>query len=322
MVLSLLVAAYNSEEYVLECLNPIIKQMVNLSFDDCELIVIDDGSTDNTHNIIKNIDLSGCNVKIFTRNNKGVSLTRKELIKKSSGDYLCFVDSDDIISDSYLSDIIKIINTKKFDVLEFGLKRFDDINEVNIFEQHKFKLLTNHEQNLHSAFLRCEWHMCSRVFSKRVLLHHMFDGLVYFEDAAIIPYIYLKANKIIRLDSNIYYYRNNLSGITKNYTMRHVKSWDIVIAKAISYHGKEYKQLSESKKLKFDKYAYSLNKVYTKTIARSDCFYSVVPKYVAVSGVKLYLNGQLSYKDFIYIFSPKIYSMILRLKYAFKKAFN
>src|SRR5699024_5259319 len=95
-MLSIVLPVYNVENYLEECLESLIKQTENkVNF---EIIAIDDGSTDNSYNILKSYRKYLPNMKIYTQENSGLSFTRNKGIKLSKGDYIYFLDSDDLIN--------------------------------------------------------------------------------------------------------------------------------------------------------------------------------------------------------------------------------
>lgn len=112
---SIIIPAYNVEKYIAKTIESILSQKYN----NFELIVVDDGSYDNTVNIIKKFDDS--RIKLFCQKNSGVSSARNKGISESSGDYIVFVDSDDYIEDWTLLEISKKINTYGKDITFIGL---------------------------------------------------------------------------------------------------------------------------------------------------------------------------------------------------------
>lgn len=91
---SVIVPVYNVEEYLEECLNSIVNQ----SFKNLEIIVVNDGSTDNSYNIIRNFSEKYKNIKVINQENSGLSEARNSGIKVATGKYIMFVDSDDFLN--------------------------------------------------------------------------------------------------------------------------------------------------------------------------------------------------------------------------------
>lgn len=98
MKFSILIPAYNTSKYIRRCLNSLINQ----TFQDFEIIVIDDGSKDDTLPILKEFQNIDKRVNVFHQENHGVAYTRNRLLDYAKGEWIVFVDADDIISDDYL----------------------------------------------------------------------------------------------------------------------------------------------------------------------------------------------------------------------------
>lgn len=121
--LSFIIPAYNSEKCLQECLNSILNQ-TNMDF---EIIIVNDGSTDRTAEIILELQKQYPGViRCFEQNNKGISAARNKGIVEARGKYIAFVDHDDLIESTYVEKVKKKIADDKFDMLVFG---YDTINE-------------------------------------------------------------------------------------------------------------------------------------------------------------------------------------------------
>ena len=99
--ISVIVPVYNTEKYLERC----IKSIINQSLTDIEIIVINDGSTDNSEQILKNFACKDSRIRIINQKNAGLSITRNNGLQIASGEYISFIDSDDYIH----KDMIKIL---------------------------------------------------------------------------------------------------------------------------------------------------------------------------------------------------------------------
>ena len=103
--LSIIIPVYNSDAYLRECLTSIFK-VPDTVLDDFEVIIIDDGSTDNSHNIYENFHKKYNNLSIIRTDNLGVSHARNQGISTAAGKYITFVDSDDILLDAWYKTLL------------------------------------------------------------------------------------------------------------------------------------------------------------------------------------------------------------------------
>ena len=122
---SFIVPVYNVEKYVKKCLDSIFDQ----TFKDFEVIVVNDGTKDNSMNIVKNYD-----VKIINQENQGLSVARNNGVKKATGDYIIFIDSDDYIEKDLLKEINKSLENKP-DIVRFQVKDIVDNKEIEYKEK-------------------------------------------------------------------------------------------------------------------------------------------------------------------------------------------
>lgn len=120
---SIVVPTYNRSVILLQTLQTILKQ----TYDDFEIIIIDDGSTDNTTEILQPILVNEKRIKLFTQVNKERGAARNFGFSKSNGIYVVFFDSDDLMHENHLSELLKNIEEQNFPL--FIATKFDFINE-------------------------------------------------------------------------------------------------------------------------------------------------------------------------------------------------
>ena len=126
---SVIVPVYRAEKYIKEC----IESIINQTFEDFELLLVDDGSPDNSGAICDEYALKDSRIRVFHKENGGVSSARNEGIYKSNGEWLCFVDSDDIIEQTYLKDFdLNII------ACDWYMQGYKKIKSNKVIETHDF----------------------------------------------------------------------------------------------------------------------------------------------------------------------------------------
>lgn len=111
-LISVLIPAYNVENYIGNCLDSVI----NNTYKNLEIICIDDGSTDHTLAILEEYAHNDPRIQVFSRENKGVAYTRNELLDHVRGDYVAFVDSDDIIHRQYFEVLLDVALASNADI--------------------------------------------------------------------------------------------------------------------------------------------------------------------------------------------------------------
>ena len=113
MLISIIVPAYNCEKTIIKCLESLSKQ----SYHDVEIIIIDDGSKDNTLKIIREYSQTDNRVKIITQENCGPGAARNAGLKMAKGEYFTFVDADDTVESSYIESMLLLAEKNKLDLV-------------------------------------------------------------------------------------------------------------------------------------------------------------------------------------------------------------
>lgn len=126
MELSVIVPVYNASSYIKRCIDSILRQ----TFQEFELIVVNDGSTDNSLDILRSILPQKENIKLYSQSNQGVSATRNYGISLSKGKYVTFIDSDDYIEPSFIETLLATISEEKYDLVMSGTSYRQDGLEI------------------------------------------------------------------------------------------------------------------------------------------------------------------------------------------------
>ena len=137
MILSIIIPLYNSAKYFDQCINSILNQNINI--EDYEIIIIDDGSTDNSVVIAERYSSKQKNIHLHLQKNQGVSVSRNNGLKCAKGKYVYFVDSDDYLALNTLKKMIQSVLYNNLEILEFDMIRsnsrsYETSNTLNITE--------------------------------------------------------------------------------------------------------------------------------------------------------------------------------------------
>ena len=128
---SIIVPIYNVEEYLEEC----IESLINQTYTNIEIVLVNDGTKDNSGKICEKYAKKDPRIKYIIKKNGGLSSARNEGLKHITGDYIIFVDSDDYVSTKLCEIINKIIVEEKADLIQYEFKKFID-GEENVADKN------------------------------------------------------------------------------------------------------------------------------------------------------------------------------------------
>jgi len=215
-MITVIVPCYNVENYIIDCVRSLIKQ--SIPFD--EIILIDDCSQDKTYDIIKHEFAFYDNIKIFqNQRNLGLSKTRNIGSLKAKGEYICFVDADDILSSTYVKTFNENISIDpQIDMLCFSIKNFFTTGEENLsgyFYYNTYK--NNGKRALIDLINTKNFYSCSvgYIFKKN-LINWNIDGFkhIIHEDEEFTPRLFLSSNLCLIISENLYFRRIRPNSIT------------------------------------------------------------------------------------------------------------
>jgi len=201
--LSIIVPVYNVENYLAQCVDSIINQPYN----DFELILVDDGSTDKCGEICDSYAESDKRIKVIHKENGGLSSARNVGLDIAKGKYLSFIDSDDFISEDYYQQNIQfMLSNSKIDILVSQFCRFDNNNNSVVFNK---KRLLQKKADIVSYMMSTEYIGSAwiNIYKKNIFLNVRYPEGKIFEDGYILTEIVDKANCVYISDIGIYYYR-------------------------------------------------------------------------------------------------------------------
>ena len=144
-LVTIIIPIYNVEDYIGDCL----KSVVNQTYKNLEIICINDGSADNSYNILKEYGEIDSRIKIITQENKGLSATRNRGMKIASGEYCYFLDSDDELYDKSIETMLEHMQKFQLDILYFS-------GDVKYYDENLRKMFPNENQIwIRKNFLNC-----------------------------------------------------------------------------------------------------------------------------------------------------------------------
>ena len=235
-IISVIVPVYNVENYIDECVNSLINQ----TYVDIEIILVDDGSTDNSGILCDNFAKIDSRIKSLHKSNGGLSDARNYGINHSSGKYIMFVDSDDVVDKNIVYELHEHLKYNlDSDLVVSQLTHFYDGKDPNYFHSLNTKLMTNEEAIEDFLYQKViQTSACGKLYKKDILTDIRFVKDQRFEDNEFVFKILLNSNNIIFSESKLYAYRHRENSITT--TKFDEKEFDIIMI------GKKILEYSES----------------------------------------------------------------------------
>ena len=219
-MLSVIIPVYNVENYLNECLDSVTSQ----TLEDMEIICIDDGSTDNSPDILKEYSKKDKRIKIITKENGGQATARNLGIKEAQGEYIAFVDSDDFIEPTMFEKLYTKAKDNNLDIAMCKIATYDNQTEEikdNVwyymlgvfrdFEKDIFNHKDTKEFTCHIAVTPY-----NKIYKTTLLKENniLFPEGLIFEDEKFFYDTYLRAKRVSIVDEFLYYYRINRKGST------------------------------------------------------------------------------------------------------------
>lgn len=226
--ISVIIPCYNTESYLPSCLYSVLNQ----SYKNIEVIAIDDKSTDNTYAILKEYqkDYPKKLQVIQNSQNSGAAFSRNRGMKEASGDYIGFVDSDDIIVYQMYNDLYKAMKKQDSLVSECTcqLAQSTDYIKPTILTKEKIPTKSHLSiMNYENDLLKCSPSPCNRLFNREILQNYNFLEHNVFEDRSFAFPLLLKAGNVPHINPAEYLYRINKNGVSKSLCTPNEKILDI-----------------------------------------------------------------------------------------------
>lgn len=214
--LSIIIPVYNVEKYLKECLESVL-EIKNVNY---EILVINDGSLDNSQKIINEFLEKNDRIKSFLKENGGISTARNYGLKRARGEYIWFVDSDDFIDAKEFQIFFNEVKKEKMDIFIANYSLFKDGKKCKERKIFYDKQILSGEKilNRKGKEILAKGYVWKNLYRKEFLNENgiIFKEGIVIEDQLFNIYCFLKAKKIKCLNNFIYYYRVNRKGSLSN----------------------------------------------------------------------------------------------------------
>lgn len=261
MRLSIIIPVYNVEQWIGRCLESCLKQ--GLSDDDYELIVVNDGTQDRSMDVVEEYCQKVSNIVVVNQENKGLSVARNAGLSVAQGNYIWFVDSDDMLEEGYGAQLLTIAEKQDLDVLCFGLNLLYSDGRK---EPYEIYCKGGQQVRLGRDFI-CSVGMppaawCA-LYRREFLLR---EGLnfypdIYHEDMEFTPRAYALAQRISYVPYHVYNYAQREGSIMKSTSKATKKAKDLLIVcdSLYDFAGRRLKEHGDAYYCMLDKIAFSFS---------------------------------------------------------------
>lgn len=277
--ISIIIPMYNAEKYIARCLESVINQ----SFNNIEIIIVNDGSTDESLEICKKYGEVDERIIILNKRNSGVSVARNEGMNVATGEYVMFVDADDWIDESMCQDLYKRISECQADIcfcnnikeygnkseyIDFGISKdvisLDEIKEVILsLIEEKDKKIAHRRETFRGP--------CAKLYKRSIIIDKniTFNKELAIGEDLVFNLEYLKyCKKIVVERKFLYHYRVNLQSATKRYREN---AWDtyrkllVILEEYLKSNFSKEEYIDRLNKLKLKYFIISINNEMSKS---------------------------------------------------------
>ena len=206
MKVSIIVPVYNVEKYLDKCLN----SLVNQTLKDIEIIVVNDGTKDNSQSIIdKYAKKYPKIIKPYKKQNGGLSSARNFGLKYAKGEYITFVDSDDYVDCSMYEKMYEKAISNDFDIVV--------CDTINVYENKEVYIKSNlgYSNNNIKNYIISPPMACTRIYNRNLFKNIRFKEKIFYEDLELTPSLALKTTKIGFVEEGLYFYLQRTGSIMK-----------------------------------------------------------------------------------------------------------
>lgn len=218
-LLSIIVPVYKVEQYLPKC----IESILNQSFKDFELILVDDGSPDDSGKICDNYAKQDNRIRVMHKENGGLSSARNAGLDIAQGEYIGFVDSDDWIHEEMYQLLYTLAKKRNADIVQCEFKEvFKEVFEEQVEAEEIKKSLIQEfmpleaMRRIYTTYGTLTIIMCNKLYRRKVFEKNRFEVGRIYEDEFIIHKVLNAANKVVHIGKALYYYRQTNNSITRD----------------------------------------------------------------------------------------------------------
>lgn len=265
-MISIIIPLYNAEKYLNRC----IKSVIDQSYSDLEILLVDDGSTDRSLQLCRKWERQDSRIKVIVQSNQGVSAARNAGLVNATGSYIMFLDSDDYMKPDMCTVMLDKMQEKEADLLICGIEennghywRPNHNADYLTLDALKFDFI----QLLHTELLSPSW---NKIYKKEKIKTGFFDGISFGEDL-IFNLNYLKNCQRISFITNTLYFheKENENSVARNIDAYRLNNIEALQTSILDFYGKKDNVLIYEKYIK-DIVRYVKKLLTSKTVKYKD----------------------------------------------------
>ena len=220
-MISIITPVYQSERY----LGILIDSIINQTYSDWELLLIDDGSTDKSAAICKYYAKKDCRIRVYHKENGGVASARNQALDMVRGEYLAFADSDDWVEPDWLERLYKTATEQEADIVVYDFyEEYPQKTIIRSKADNSIIILNRKEALLLTFQNRIASYLCS-AFIRRDIAQERFAPYRAFEDYATVFAWMRHVNKAVMLHTPLYHYRQSANSCLHNNMKQNLIDW-------------------------------------------------------------------------------------------------
>ena len=217
-LISIIIPVFNLENYLKKCVESLLSQ----TYSNIEILLIDDGSTDNSPAICDELNIADNRIKVYHQNNSGVSKARNYGLDKMIGEYVTFVDGDDYVSPDFIETLYNAIASNNADISTCGHYRVNFDSSLkriyNIAESDDSVILLSGTDSIKNMFYGkiCSASSGSKLYNKKFFKNLRFPDYIMGEDTFVVYHAFSEAKTIAHTNKSLYYYVQHEMSVTNN----------------------------------------------------------------------------------------------------------
>lgn len=213
-LISVIIPVYGVEKYIKQCLDSVLNQ----SYENLEIIVVNDGTKDRSAEIAREYAQKDGRITVYDYENGGLSVARNRGLQLAKGDYISFVDGDDWLNPDFYKKLADALESNNADIAKCSFIETDTVTEKIIGFQKPMTKKADFDLYFFKGIL---WIVVwNALYKREIVIDVRYPDGVNFEDSYASGMYIFKARRVVELNDALYYYRINLTGLSKGIMQR------------------------------------------------------------------------------------------------------